>query len=47
MGCIFHSLKLFIMCRQEAVLRPDSCECYLIIKDYFDNYTKFDIAITA
>lgn len=23
-----------------------SCECYLIIKEYFDNYTKFDTAIT-
>ena len=24
-----------------------SCECYLIIKDYLDNYTKFDTSITA
>jgi CRP-like cAMP-binding protein len=24
-----------------------SCECYLIIKDYFDNYTKFDTSFTA
>jgi hypothetical protein len=24
-----------------------SCECYLIIKDYLDNYTEFDTAITA
>lgn len=24
-----------------------SCECYPIIKDYLDNYTKFDTAITA
>jgi CRP-like cAMP-binding protein len=24
-----------------------SCECYLIIKDYLDNYTKFDTTITA
>jgi CRP-like cAMP-binding protein len=28
-------------------LRNFSCECYLIIKDYLDNYTKFDTAITA
>ena len=24
-----------------------SCECYLIIKDYLDNYAKFDTSITA
>jgi CRP-like cAMP-binding protein len=24
-----------------------SCECYLIIKDYLDNYAKFDTTITA
>jgi CRP-like cAMP-binding protein len=24
-----------------------SCECYLIIKDHLDNYSKFDTAITA
>ena len=28
-------------------LTKTSCECYLIIKDYLDNYTKFDTAITA
>ena len=28
-------------------LTKASCECYLIIKDYLDNYTKFDTAITA
>jgi CRP-like cAMP-binding protein len=27
-------------------LTKTSCECYLIIKDYLDNYTKFDTAIT-
>ena len=26
-------------------LAKTSCECYLIIKDYLDNYTKFDTAI--
>ena len=28
-------------------LTRNSCECYLIIKDYLDNYTKFDTANTA
>ncbi len=28
-------------------LTQASCECYLTIKDYLDNYTKFDTAITA
>jgi CRP-like cAMP-binding protein len=28
-------------------LTKTSCECYLIIKDYLDNYAKFDTAITA
>jgi CRP-like cAMP-binding protein len=28
-------------------LTKTSCECYLIIKDYLDNYTKFDTAITS
>jgi CRP-like cAMP-binding protein len=28
-------------------LTKAACECYLIIKDYLDNYTKFDTAITA
>jgi len=28
-------------------LTKASCECYLTIKDYLDNYTKFDTAITA
>ncbi len=28
-------------------LTKASCECYLIIKDYLDNYTKFDTAITT
>jgi CRP-like cAMP-binding protein len=28
-------------------LTETSCECYLIIKEYLDNYTKFDTAITA
>ena len=28
-------------------LTKTSCECYLTIKDYLDNYTKFDTAITA
>ena len=28
-------------------LTKASCECYLIIKDYFDNYTEFDTSITA
>jgi CRP-like cAMP-binding protein len=28
-------------------LTKASCECYLIIKDYLENYTKFDTAITA
>ena len=28
-------------------LTKTSCECYLIIKDYLDNYTRFDSAITA
>jgi CRP-like cAMP-binding protein len=28
-------------------LTQASCECYLIIKDYLDNYTRFDTAITA
>jgi len=27
-------------------LTKTSCECYLIIKDYLDNYAKFDTAIT-
>ncbi len=27
-------------------LTKTSCECYLIIKDYLDNYTKFDTEIT-
>ena len=27
-------------------LTKTSCECYQIIKDYLDNYTKFDTAIT-
>jgi len=27
-------------------LAKTSCECYLIIKDYLDNYTKFDTDIT-
>ena len=27
-------------------LTKTSCECYSIIKDYLDNYTKFDTAIT-
>jgi CRP-like cAMP-binding protein len=27
-------------------LMKASCECYLIIKDHLDNYTKFDSAIT-
>jgi CRP-like cAMP-binding protein len=27
-------------------LTRTSCECYQIIKDYLDNYTKFDTAIT-
>ena len=30
-----------------AGLTKTSCECYLIVKDYLDNYTKFDTAITA
>ena len=30
-----------------AGLTKASCECYLIIKDHLDNYTKFDTAITA
>ena len=28
-------------------LTKASCECYLTIKDYLDNYARFDIAITA
>ena len=28
-------------------LTKASCECYLIIKDYLDNYTKFDSTITS
>jgi len=28
-------------------LTKASCECYSIIKDYLDNYTKFDTSITA
>src|ERR1035437_2382742 len=28
-------------------LTQTSCECYLTIKDYLDNYTKFDTATTA
>jgi CRP-like cAMP-binding protein len=28
-------------------LTKASCECYQIIKDYLDNYTKFDSSITA
>jgi CRP-like cAMP-binding protein len=28
-------------------LKKASCECYLTIKDYLDNYTKFDTAITS
>ena len=28
-------------------LTKASCECYLIIKDYLDNYTKFDTTITS
>jgi len=28
-------------------LTKASCECYLIIKEYLDNYAKFDSAITA
>jgi CRP-like cAMP-binding protein len=28
-------------------LTKTACECYLIIKDYLDNYTKFDTAITS
>jgi CRP-like cAMP-binding protein len=28
-------------------LTKNSCECYLIIKDYLDNYAKFDTAITT
>jgi CRP-like cAMP-binding protein len=28
-------------------LTKTSCECYLTITDYLDNYTKFDTAITA
>jgi CRP-like cAMP-binding protein len=28
-------------------LTKTSCECYLTIKDYLDNYTKFDTAITV
>jgi CRP-like cAMP-binding protein len=28
-------------------LTKTSCECYLTIKDYLDNYTKFDTSITA
>jgi CRP-like cAMP-binding protein len=28
-------------------LTKTSCECYLIIKDYLDNYAKFDTAITV
>ena len=28
-------------------LTKASCECYLIIKDYLNNYTEFDTAITA
>jgi CRP-like cAMP-binding protein len=28
-------------------LTKTSCECYLTIKNYLDNYTKFDTAITA
>jgi CRP-like cAMP-binding protein len=27
-------------------LTKTSCECYQIIKDYLDNYTKFDTALT-
>jgi CRP-like cAMP-binding protein len=27
-------------------LTKASCECYLIMKDYLDNYTKFDTSIT-
>jgi CRP-like cAMP-binding protein len=27
-------------------LTKTSCECYLIIKDYLDNYTKFDTEVT-
>jgi Mn-dependent DtxR family transcriptional regulator len=27
-------------------LTKTSCECYRIIKDYLDSYTKFDSAIT-
>ena len=27
-------------------LTKTTCECYLIIKDYLDNYTKFDTSIT-
>jgi CRP-like cAMP-binding protein len=27
-------------------LTKTACECYLIIKDYLDNYTKFDTSIT-
>jgi CRP-like cAMP-binding protein len=30
-----------------AGLTKISCECYLIIKDYLDNYTEFDSAITS
>ena len=30
-----------------AGLTKAACECYPIIKDYLDNYTKFDTAITA
>jgi CRP-like cAMP-binding protein len=28
-------------------LTKASCECYLTIKDYLDNYTKFDTVITS
>ena len=28
-------------------LTKTSCECYLIVKDYLDNYTKFDTAIAT
>jgi CRP-like cAMP-binding protein len=28
-------------------LTKTSCECYLIVKDYLDNYTKFDTATTT
>jgi CRP-like cAMP-binding protein len=28
-------------------LTKTSCECYLIVKDYLDNYTKFDTAVTT